>query len=147
MWRGHVSQQYCKGEKAGRALKDTEVSDTSYFFFICFLSLFLPPHFKLSTVRHFHTQGTANLGFVSGFSHELLGPVFNTSQFRHAQANFISCYWDQKHFHSLLTGGNVASNWKGVSFVICRSDTDEVLGEGGQRSQDSGSCSARNLHL
>lgn len=144
MWRGHVSRQHCKGEKARRALKDTVVNNTSCFFSICFFLLFLPPHFKHNTVGHIpHTKNNSHLAF----GHELLRPVFKTSQFRHTQASFVTCYWDQKHFLSLLTGGNIASNWKGVPFIICRSDTDEVLGEGRQRSQDSGCCSARNLYL
>lgn len=148
MWTEHMPHWYCKGQKARRALKDTEVSDTSCFFFILSLSLFLPPPFKHNTVGHIHTQRTAVIWVLcKGFSHKLLGMIFKASQFGHRQANYVTYCWDQKCFHSLLTGGNVASNWKGVPFIIRRSDTDEILGEGGQRSQDSGCCSARNLDL
>lgn len=63
------------------------------------------------------------------------------------QASCATCKQDKTHFHSLLTGGNVASNREGVAFIIRGPDTDEVLGKGGQRPQDGGCCSARNLNL
>lgn len=110
------------------------------------LFFILPPHFEHNTVGQIpHTKNSSHLCSVQG--HKLLGPVFKTPEFRGTQTNSATSYRDQKYFCSLLTGGDIASNGKGVPFIVCRSDTDEVLCEGGQRSQDSGCCSARNFHL
>lgn len=41
-------------------------------FFICFLSLFLPPHFKHNTVGRIHTQRTTVIWVLcKGFDHKL----------------------------------------------------------------------------
>lgn len=78
----------------------------------------------------------------------MLGPgLQDIPVYTHLVANFAICKKDKSHFHSLLTGGNVAGNRKGVAFIIRGPDTDEVLGKGGQRPQDRGCCSARNLDL
>lgn len=137
-----------KGRRLG-GLSRTQrlVIQHAFYSFASFLYSF---HFILNITQLdiFYTQrATVIWVLCKVFGRELLEPVFKTSQFRHTQANFVTCYWDQKHFHSLLTSGNIASNRKGVPFIIRRSDTDKVLGEGGQRSQDSGCCSTRNLYL
>lgn len=138
-----MSLWYCKEENAP---KDAEVSNTQCFSLICFLPLFLPPHFKHNRAGHVPHKESDIWVLCKALGHNLPGPVFKASQFRHT-SQLCHLKQDKTHFHSLLTGGNVASNREGVAFIIRGPDTDEVLGKGGQRPQDGGCCSARNLNL
>lgn len=91
MWRGHVSCWYSKGGKA-------RLSRTQNLVIYHAFSLFTSFHLILNITQFniFHTQRTTVIwGLCNGFGHELLGPDFKTSQLRHTQANFVTCYWDQ----------------------------------------------------
>lgn len=136
MWGGHVSLWYCKEENAP---KDAEVSNTQCFSLICFL-------LNITELGTYHTKNQtfgfyARLWVITCWDQSSKHPSLDT------QASCATCKQDKTHFHSLLTGGNVASNREGVAFIIHGPDTDEVLGKGGQRPQDGGCCSARNLNL